>query len=223
MLQNLKNNKISVLFDLDGTFADTSLDLCYVLNTLLKKNNKPLVDESKVKYHISRGAEGLINYGFGNNLSGKDKIKLKKEFLDLYDEKTTQHVTLIKGIANLIDQIESNKILWGIVTNKHSKFAIKVMEELNYHDRASCLVTRDMVDNAKPAPDSLILACYKLNIKPENSIYVGDDRRDIIAGQRANMKTAIADFGFINTNDNINDWNADIILSKPGELIKYII
>ena len=223
MLQNLKNNKISVLFDLDGTFADTSLDLCYVLNTLLKKNNKPLVDESEIKYHISRGAEGLINYGFGNDLSGKDKIELKKEFLDLYDENTTQHVTLIKGIANLIDQIESKKILWGIVTNKHSKFAIKVMEELNYHDRASCLVTRDMVDNAKPAPDSLILACYKLNIKPENSIYVGDDRRDIIAGQRANMKTAIADFGFINTNDNINDWNADIILSKPSELIKYII
>jgi phosphoglycolate phosphatase len=223
MLQNLENNKISVLFDLDGTFVDTSLDLCYVLNTLLKKNNKPLVDESKIKYHISRGAEGLINYGFGNNLSGKDKIKLKKEFLDLYDENTTQHVTLIKGIANLIDQIESKKILWGIVTNKHSKFAIKVMEELNYHDRASCLVTGDMVDNAKPAPDSLILACYKLNIEPENSIYVGDDRRDIIAGQRAKMKTAIADFGFINTNDNINDWNADIILSKPGELIKYII
>ena len=223
MLQNLKNNKISVLFDLDGTFADTSLDLCYVLNTLLKKNNKPLVDESEIKYHISRGAEGLINYGFGNDLSGKEKIELKKEFLDLYDENTTQHVTLIKGIANLIDQIESKKILWGIVTNKHSKFAIKVMEELNYHDRASCLVTRDMVDNAKPAPDSLILACYKLNKEPENSIYVGDDRRDIIAGQRAKMKTAIADFGFINTNDNINDWNADIILSKPSELIKYII
>jgi len=223
MLQNLKNKKISVLFDLDGTFADTSLDLCYVLNTLLKKNNKPLVDESEIKYHISRGAEGLINYGFGNDLSGKDKIELKKEFLDLYDENTTQHVTLIKGIASLIDQIESKKILWGIVTNKHSKFAIKVMEELNYHDRASCLITGDMVDNSKPAPDSLILACYKLNIEPENSIYVGDDRRDIIAGQRAKMKTAIADFGFINTNDNINDWNADIILSKPGELIKYII
>ena len=223
MLQNLENNKISVLFDLDGTFADTSLDLCYALNTLLKKNNKPLVDKSTIKYHISRGAEGLINYGFGNDLSGKEKIELKKEFLDLYDENTTQHVTLIKGIANLIDQIESKKILWGIVTNKHSKFAIKVMEELNYHDRASCLVTRDMVDNAKPAPDSLILACYKLNKEPENSIYVGDDRRDIIAGQRAKMKTAIADFGFINTNDNINDWNADIILSKPSELIKYII
>ena len=223
MLQNLKNKKISVLFDLDGTFADTSLDLCYVLNTLLKKNNKPLVDELEIKYHISRGAEGLINYGFGNDLSGKDKIELKKEFLDLYDENTTQHVTLIKGIASLIDQIESKKILWGIVTNKHSKFAIKVMEELNYHDRASCLITGDMVDNSKPAPDSLILACYKLNIEPENSIYVGDDRRDIIAGQRAKMKTAIADFGFINTNDNINDWNADIILSKPGELIKYII
>ena len=223
MLQNLENNKISILFDLDGTFADTSLDLCYALNTLLKKNNKPLVDESAIKYHISRGAEGLINYGFGNDLSGKEKIELKKEFLDLYDEKTTQNVALIKGMADLIDQIESNKILWGIVTNKHAKFAIKILEELNYHDRSSCLVTGDMVDNTKPAPDSLILACFKLNKDPENSIYVGDDRRDIIAGQRANMKTAIADFGFINTNDNINDWNADIILSKPSELIKYII
>ena len=69
----------------------------------------------------------------------------------------------------------------------------------------------------------LILACFKLNKEPESSIYIGDDRRDIVAGQRAKMKTAIADFGFINSNDNINNWNADIILSKPSELIKHII
>ena len=74
-------NKISVLFDLDGTFADTSLDLCYALNTLLKKNNKPPVDKLKIKYHISRGAEGLINYGFGSDLSGKEKIELKRRIL----------------------------------------------------------------------------------------------------------------------------------------------
>ena len=77
-------------------------------------------------------------------------------------------------LANRLTSIESNKILWGIVTNKHAKFAIKILEELNYYDRASCLVAGDMVDNAKPAPDSLILACYKLNKEPGNSIYVGD-------------------------------------------------
>ena len=223
MLQNLKNENISILFDLDGTFADTSLDLCYALNILLKKNNKPAVDESEIKFHISRGAEGLINFGFGNEVSSKEKIELKRKFLDLYDEQTTQYVTLIDGIANLIDEIESNKIVWGIVTNKQAKFATKILKVLNYHDRASCLITGDMVDRAKPAPDSLILACYKLNKEPESSIYIGDDRRDVIAGQRAKMKTAIADFGFINSNYNINDWNADIILSKPSELIKYII
>lgn len=223
MLRNLKNENISILFDLDGTFADTSLDLYYALNILLKKKNKPAVDESEIKFHISRGAEGLINFGFGNETSSKEKIELKREFLDLYDEQTTQYVTLIDGIADLIDEIELNKIVWGIVTNKQEKFATKILKELNYHDRASCLITGDMVDRAKPAPDSLILACFKLNKEPESSIYIGDDRRDIIAGQRAKMKTAIADFGFINSNDNINNWNADIILSKPSELIKYII
>jgi len=223
MLRNLKNENISILFDLDGTFADTSLDLYYALNILLKKKNKPAVDESEIKFHISRGAEGLINFGFGNKTSSKEKIELKREFLDLYDEQTTQYVTLIDGIADLIDEIELNKIVWGIVTNKQEKFATKILKELNYHDRASCLITGDMVDRAKPAPDSLILACFKLNKEPESSIYIGDDRRDIIAGQRAKMKTAIADFGFINSNDNINNWNADIILSKPSELIKYII
>lgn len=223
MLRNLKNENISILFDLDGTFADTSLDLYYALNILLKKKNKPAVDESEIKFHISRGAEGLINFGFGNKTSSKEKIELKREFLDLYDEQTTQYVTLIDGIADLIDEIELNKIVWGIVTNKQEKFATKILKELNYHNRASCLITGDMVDRAKPAPDSLILACFKLNKEPESSIYIGDDRRDIIAGQRAKMKTAIADFGFINSNDNINNWNADIILSKPSELIKYII
>ena len=112
MLQNLENNKISVLFDLDGTFADTSLDLCYVLNTLLKKNNKPLVDESKIKYHISRGAEGLINYGFGSNLSGKDKIKLNQcklllERIEAYLRSNKYYTLTINMTGENPDQIAS--------------------------------------------------------------------------------------------------------------------
>ena len=219
MQKKIKNDIQGILFDLDGTFIDTSKDMCNALNLVLKENNLDPVVHEDLKYHVSKGADGLIDFGCKNNIDQIKKNELKQDFLNIYEKHLCVHTHLIDGMKQLVESIESKKIIWGIVTNKHSRFATVILKELGFFNRAACLITGDMVEKNKPEPDCLIMASTKLNKNPTNMIYVGDDRRDILAGKQAGMITVAADFGFVFNNSIIPSWEADYIISKPHQLL----
>ena len=79
-----------------------------------------------------------------------------------------------------------------------------------------------MVTNPKPDIDGLIKAAEITKCNVSNTIYVGDDERDIVAGRNAGMMTVAADFGFISPDTNIRLWKADLIINDPLDLKKYI-
>ncbi len=213
----------SVLFDLDGTFADTSIDMCNALNKVLSKNKFKNVDCVGLKTHISKGAVGIIEYASIINGRSIDSSLLRADFLQEYSENTFIHTKMIDGIKQLLDYIDKKNIKWGIVTNKHSKYVNKILDGFSLNDDIKCLVTGDMLQQSKPDPEGLLLAANILNVKLPQTIYIGDDERDIIAGKKAGMKTVVADFGFINEDKNISSWEADHIINKPMMLKNFII
>ena len=212
-----------VFFDLDGTLADTSVDMCNALNTVLLNNKFKTVDCIKLKTHISRGALGIISYASTVNGRPIDSSLLRADFLQEYSENCFIHTEMVKNMMKLIDHINNNSIPWGIVTNKHSKFVTKIIKELELESKINCVVTGDMVSEPKPSPEGLIEASKLVNIQPTDCVYVGDDERDIIAGKAAGMLTVAADFGFINEDEDINTWQADMIIKDPIELIELIV
>lgn len=211
-----------ILFDLDGTLADTSEDMCNCLNNILQKRNLKKVNCTELKFHISRGVLGIIEYASYVNSRSVDSSLMRSEFLETYKKNCFVKTEFISGIKNLLIELENKSILWGVVTNKHYKFANQIIKGLGIKDKTSCLITGNMVDNPKPSPEMLIKASDLLNIKTENIIYIGDDERDIIAGRSAGMKTAVANFGFIHDDINLITWNSDYILNTPGELLKIL-
>jgi len=212
----------TVLFDLDGTLADTSTDMCNALNVILNKRGLKTVECKDLKYHISRGAVGIIKYASEVNGRSIDSSMIRSDFLEEYSKNCCVETKLVQGMSDLLDSLEKNGLRWGIVTNKHSKYVNKIVDGLDLSDRLSCLVTGNMVKEAKPAPDSLIQAMCILEEEPSNIVYVGDDERDIIAGRNAGMITIAADFGFINEDTNIRLWKADFIINDPLQLKKCI-
>ena len=122
----------------------------------------------------------------------------------------------------LLDYLLEKNILVGIVTNKHSRYVNKITEGLSLNEKLSCIITGDMVLNAKPAIDGLIKAAGEIECNVDEIIYVGDDERDIIAGRNAGMNTIAADFGFISPEINIKSWNADLIINDALDIKKYV-
>ena len=175
------------------------------------------------KRHISKGAVGMIEYASVVNQRSIDSSLLRSEFLQEYSENTFIYTKMIDGIKQLLQYFEKNNIKWGIVTNKHSKYAKKILEGFALSDQIKCLVTGDMLQETKPDPEGLLLAANILDVNLSETVYVGDDERDIIAGKKAGMKTVAADFGFVNKNDDIFSWNADKVIQKPMMLKDFII
>jgi len=212
-----------ILFDLDGTVADTSVDMCNALNTVLLQNKFKTVDCNELKTHISRGALGVIEYASTVNQRSIDSSLLRAEFLQEYSNNCFIHTKMIKNMNSLIDHAISKKISCGIVTNKHSKFVKKILTGLLLDTKIDCLITGDMVSEPKPSSEGLLEASRLTGVEPAKCIYVGDDERDIIAGRNAGMYTVAADFGFINTEYDVELWNANKIIKDPCELLNLII
>jgi len=217
------NNINCVLFDLDGTLADTSKDMCNALNIVLSRNRFKPVDCLELKTHISRGAVGVIEYASQVNRRSIDSSLLRAEFLQEYSDKCFVHTKMIDDMEKLIDHMDNIQISWGIVTNKHSKYVNKILKGLSIEDKVACLITGDMVSEPKPSPEGLLEASKIAGFNPSECIYVGDDKRDIVAGRNAGMYTVAADFGFIHKEDSADSWHADKVIKKPSELINLIV
>lgn len=207
----------AVLFDLDGTFADTAPDLGRAVNAMRAARGLapvPLADTRRV---TSLGARGLLGVGFGIGPEHADYLAMRDEFLRIYENNLCCDTVLFPGMAELITRLEQRKITWGIVTNKAERFAIPLMQQLGYATRAACIIGGDTTGHMKPHPAPLLAAAAAIQIAPKSCVYVGDDERDIQAGRAAGMRTVAVRFGYLN-GSSPDHWGADVIVTIPAEI-----
>ncbi len=209
----------TILFDLDGTLIDTAPDLGYALNILLARHGKPTLTDAVIRPYASHGSIGLLGLGFGIRPQDTEFSDLREEYLNIYDDVFTRSPVLLHGIEEVLQAIESKQLKWGIVTNKPRRFTGRLIERMGLQDRAACIISGDDAPKPKPSPETLLLACKHVSVKPQSCIYVGDAERDIQAGKAAEMKTVVALFGYIDVSDRPNEWGADALIQTPAELL----
>ena len=212
----------TILFDLDGTLADTAPDLGYALNLQLHRHGKAPLSDAVIRPFASHGSRGLIGLGFGITPNDANFLALRDEYLALYDTVFTRSPVLLTGIAELLQAIESRGLKWGIVTNKPRRFTQRLIESMDLHKRAACVVSGDDAPQPKPSPATLRLASEQIGVKSEQCLYVGDAERDVQAGKAAGMKTVVALFGYIDVTDKPHEWGADALIETPNELLDLI-
>jgi phosphoglycolate phosphatase len=212
----------AVLFDLDGTFADTAPDLAAALNDVRRQHNMPALPLETIRPQASHGSIGLLRLGFGIEPDAPNFNKLRDSFLAYYTGHICDHTELFSGMPQLIDTLEQRKLPWGIVTNKPHRFTVPLMRELGYADRAACLISGDSCARAKPFPDPLFKACEIMGVAPQHCMYLGDDLRDMEAARAAGMPCLIAGYGYIEAGVDLKSWRADGTIDSPLELLKYI-
>jgi phosphoglycolate phosphatase len=212
----------AILFDLDGTFADTAPDLAAALNHVRGLHDLPPLPLEVLRPQASHGSIGLLRRGFGVEPESPEFNGLREAFLAHYTAHICDHTTLFPGMVQLLDTLEQRGLPWGIVTNKPHRFTVPLMQELGYAERAACLISGDTCARAKPYPDSLLKACEIMNVVPANCIYLGDDPRDMEAAQAAGMRGIIAGYGYIEVHANLDSWHANGNINAPLELLNHI-
>lgn len=218
-----ENTKIStVLFDLDGTLIDTAPDMAAALEILCGEEQRPRLPYDEIRPVVSNGSVALVTLAFGDTLDTPTLERLKTRYLEIYQDHLAVHSRLFDGMDELLQQLENRNIQWGVVTNKPGWLTEPLMEALNLHQRAACIVSSDSTRNRKPHPEPMFYACKLTRAQPEQCIYVGDARRDIEAGQNAGMKTIVAEYGYIDVDEDTGDWQADYSIQRPSQLLSYL-
>jgi N-acetyl-D-muramate 6-phosphate phosphatase len=211
----------AVLFDLDGTLADTAPDLGYAVNHMREARGLPPLPPSATRPVTSLGARGLLNAGFGIGPEHPGYAALREEFLRLYESNICRQTALFPGMAELLAELERRGLPWGIVTNKAEHLARKLLDGLRLTRRTACIIGGDSTPHFKPHPEPLLAACRLIGTDAVTCIYVGDDQRDVEAGCAAGMKTAVAKWGYLNGGTPGN-WGAEWLLSRPQDLLPHL-
>ena len=217
-----RTNARAVLFDLDGTLADTAPDLARALNCVRAAHGLAPMPLALTRSYTSSGARGLLKVGFGLDPGDERYDALKLQFLDLLAAEVCVDTRLFDGIAELLDQLDQNRLPWGVVTNKAERFTFPLLRDLHLHQRAACVVGGDSAARAKPHPDPLLHAAAALQLPPSACFYVGDDLRDVQAARAAGMRVIAVKYGYLGDGGSIESWKADAIIDHPRELLDYL-
>ena len=212
----------TVLFDLDGTLADTAQDLADALNHVLSQNQRDTLSFETIRPWVSHGGQVMIKNGFQIELDDPLFESLRQTFLKFYQDNIAQKTDLFPGMHAVLEGIEQRGFNWGVVTNKPSWLTDPLMEALQLHQRSVCTVSGDTLSERKPHPAPLLHACQLAGSQANECLYIGDAERDIIAGQRANMKTLVALFGYLGENDKPEDWQADAMIEQPEDILHWL-
>ena len=215
------NPVAAILFDLDGTLADTAPDLAGAANALLTRRGLPTLPLETLRPWASHGARGLVCTAFNITPEAAEFANLREEFLGYYAQHLAVESHVFPAMAQLLDTLDARHVPWGIVTNKHTRFTTPVVSALALAQRARVIVSGDTTPHAKPHPAPLLHAAAALALSPQQCLYVGDDLRDIQAGRAAGMRTIAAAWGYCSDGPP-ERWGADFLMHTPQELLQLL-
>ncbi len=212
----------TVLFDLDGTLLDTAPDMAWALNQMRIRDGNEVLDFQLIRPHVSHGSFALSRIGC-DAAEGSDEFeRFRLGLLQIYSDNIARETRLFVGVAEILRELESRSIQWGIVTNKPSWLTTPLLQQLELAKRATIVISGDTIPEKKPHPAQLLLAAERLNTSPGNCVYIGDAERDIVAGNAAGMLTVAALYGYLSADDAPATWGADNIVRTPTELGEWL-
>ena len=211
-----------LLFDLDGTLADTAPDLAAAANRQRAERGFAPLPLEQLRPLASHGARGLIGRALGLAPGDPQYESARLQFLDFYEQALCVHTTLFAGMAETLARLEAEGLRWGVVTNKASRYTEPLMARLGLHRRAACIVSGDTTPHAKPHPAPIRHALDACAVSAGRAAYVGDDRRDIDAGRAAGVMTVVAAYGYLGAGADYSAWGGDHVIDQPLDLLDWL-
>ena len=216
-------NIAAILFDLDGTLIDSAPDLGAAADQMRLVRGLPSLPFELYRPLAGAGARGMLGVAFGVDPLDAAYETLREEFFVNYEGCMTQRTVAFDGVPELIEQIQQRNLLWGVVTNKATRFTVPLTRAMPLFASARAIVSGDTTPHAKPHPEPLLEAACRIGVAPEECLYVGDDERDVVAGLAAGMKTVAATYGYLGNKAEVGGWGAHAQINSPMALLQMLV
>jgi N-acetyl-D-muramate 6-phosphate phosphatase len=208
-----------VLFDLDGTLLDSAPDLHAALAAYCAEVDAAVPPYAMVREVVSRGSRAILRCAF--NESDDALLERMPRYLELYHSMMSRHTRPFEGIDALLETLEASAVAWGIVTNKPGYLTDDLVHQIGWSHRACAVVSGDTLPVRKPDPAPVLLACERAGLEPSRCLFVGDDRRDVQAGNDAGLYSVAVHWGYLDGGDPYA-WGADAVVEHPRQLAELL-
>jgi phosphoglycolate phosphatase len=208
----------ALLFDLDGTLADTKPDLHAAMNFVLRQNGLDEVPDEAITNMIGGGARMILQRGLEANETRWDDAKLDaatEEFVLWYDQNIDGHTKIYPNLLPILDAAKAAQIPMAVVTNKRESLSAKLLYRLGLQGYFDALVGGDTLPKRKPDPDTIELALARLGCAPQDAIMVGDSEADSDGARAANVACICVSFGYRRVS--LEELKADAIVDDYAE------
>jgi phosphoglycolate phosphatase len=208
-----------LVFDLDGTLADTARDLIATLNVLLVREGLPTVAPSAARSLVGAGARALIERGFALNgapLAPARVEPLVQDFLEHYEAHIADESELFPGARAALERFSAAGFRLAVCTNKPEPLARLLLDKLDAADHFAAICGRGTFPMHKPDPRTLMLTIEAAGGDPRRALMVGDSKTDIDTAKNAGAPVVAVDFGYTETP--VADLAPDRVISHFDEL-----
>ncbi|TAF73275.1 MAG: phosphoglycolate phosphatase [Curvibacter sp.] len=210
----------AVLFDLDGTLIDSAPDLGAAADKMRIDRGLPSLPDAAYRPMAGAGARGMLSVAFGLTPESPEFEAMREEFFVNYERCMTERTYVFEGVHDMLAQLETRGVLWGVVTNKSKRFTEPLAAQMPLFANASVVISGDTTPHAKPHPEPLLEAARRLALDPAQCVYVGDDERDILAARAAGMYSVAACYGYLGAKSDTAEWGADVEIKSPAQLLQ---
>ena len=221
--------KLTILFDLDGTLVDTAPDLMKAHNHVMKKFGYESKSGEEIKALIGKGAGEMIGRSLWNSAKielknikeKKVKEKMVKEFVNYYGENILVESKLIKGVKIFLEWCKNNNIAMGVCTNKQEHLAIDLLKKIGINKYFQYVAGCNTFDYCKPDARHLTNVIEIMGGDLKKTIMVGDSEVDSASAQNASLPFILLEDGY--TDKKVNEINYDYLVKDYINFEKIII
>ena len=205
--------KLTILFDLDGTLVDTAPDLMGAHNHVMKKFGYPQKSLDDIKHIAGRGAWIMMQRTFRDEIKDENlKKEMVKEFINYYAKNIDRGSKPIKGVVKFLDWAKSKQILMAVCTNKQERLAVDLLRKINLSQYFEYIAGCDTFDFNKPDPRHLTDVVEIIGGDLKKTIMVGDSEVDALSAHNANLPFVLVKDGY--TEKNESEIKHDVLITN---------
>jgi phosphoglycolate phosphatase len=183
-----------IIFDLDGTLVDSSVDICHAINYAIEGTGiKPVSVERTIQL-IGEGISRLFEKLVEAEKSDADRDMLAARFMEHYNAHLTDNTPLYPGVKDTLESLKEYRKV--IITNKRQDASAKILDTLGIAKYFDFIAGSDTTPGKKPSPIPIQFVLEKYGLKPDDAVIIGDSNFDVEAGKAAGIKTIAVTYGY---------------------------
>ncbi len=208
-----------IIFDLDGTLVDTSIDLLNAVNYALKRNGFNSITKKEAILNTGDGMLNLIKRS--SKCDDENMInKLFNDFKEYYSNHYLDYSNRYDGLIDVVKELKNKGYKLGVVSNKRDEFTKEIISTL--YTRLFDYVTGEKEGlKLKPSPDLVDLCLKELNISKEDALFIGDSYTDYLTGINSKVDVLMVTYGF-RSKEFLESKGINILIDRPEEILDFI-